>query len=113
MVIEGKLEVKDIFNQLNSVFVKEDNLIIRTTNFFLSKDETIILIETLVIENRVKNQFFAIISQREDGIVIRIYPGIEVEKTDGVKRSLVELGKQILDKFVETRIGKTNLIEFL
>ena len=113
MVIEGKLEVKDIFNQLNSVFIKEDNLIIRTTNFFLSKDETIILIETLVIENRVKNQFFAIISQREDGIVIRIYPGIEVEKTDGVKRSLVELGKQILDKFVETRIGKTNLIEFL
>ena len=102
-----------IFQELEPVFIKENGTIIRTTNSFISRDETIILVETLVIEQGSKIQFFAIISQRDDGIVVRIFPGTEIEKTNGVKRSLAELGKQILSKFEGTKISKTNLSEFL
>jgi hypothetical protein len=113
VVVEGILKTADIFKDLEQIFIKEEGNIIRTSNTYLSKDEETILIETLVIEQGAKHQFFAIISQRDDGIVVRIYPGTDVEKTNGVKRSLAELGKQVLGKFEGTKIGKTNLSEFL
>jgi hypothetical protein len=113
VVVEGEIKNKLIFQELEPIFIKENGTIIRTTNSFISKDESIILVETLVIEQGSRNQFFAIISQRDDGIVVRIYPGTDVEKTNGVKRSLAELGKQVLAKFEDTKVGKTNLSEFL
>ena len=113
VVVEGKLEGGKVFENLEPILIKQDNLLIRTTNSFISKDESMILVETLVIEEGIKSQFFAVISERDDGIVIRIYPGTDVEKTNGVKKSLADLGKQILQKFPETKIGKTNLSEFL
>ena len=113
VVVEGDLEIEGIFQKLDQIFIKEDGLIIRTTNSFLSKDKTIFLLETLVIDKGSKIQFFAMVNQREDGIVVRIYPGTDIEKTDGVKRSLAEIGKQILNKFDGSKVGKTNLTDFL
>ena len=54
------------------------------------------------------------INNREDGVVIRIYPVYDnFEKTEGVKKILAELAKQIMGKINGISIGKTNLIEFL
>ena len=53
------------------------------------------------------------ISLRDDGIVVRIYPGLEVEKTNGVKKILSEIAKQILTMFPQLTIGETNLLEYL
>jgi HKD family nuclease len=111
-VIVGNLQIKDIFDELKSLFIKEDNKIIKTLNSFISQDETIILNETLVIEKGNKIQFFSMINQREDGIVVRIYPNTDIEKTDGVKQALAEIAKEILGKFKETSIGKTNLNDY-
>jgi hypothetical protein len=113
VVIEGKLNTQEIFKIIEPLFIKEENLLLKSTNLFLSQDETIILIEILVIEDSNKNQFFAIVNQRDDGVVVRIHPMIDVEKTNGVKRSLAEIGKQILNKFAGAKIGKTNLSDFL
>ena len=113
VVLEGDLQIKNIFREIEDLFIKEENLLIRSTNSFLSKDETLILLETLVIENGVKNQFFMMINQRDDGVVVRIHPMKDIEKTNGVKRSLAEIGNQIIVKFEGAKIGKTNLSEFL
>ncbi len=53
------------------------------------------------------------ISKRIDGIVVRIYPGIEIEKTEGVKRLLAKIAIQLLRKFPELTVSETNLSEFL
>lgn len=113
VVIEGELNTQEIFEKIEPLFIKEENLLLKSTNLFLSKDEAIILMEVLVIENSTKNQFFAIINQRDDGVVVRIHPMIDVEKTNGVKRSLAEIGRQLLKNFEGTKIGKTNLSDFL
>lgn len=113
VVLEGEIKTQDIFKEIEPLFIKEENLLIRSTNSFLSLDESTILIEILVIEKNIKNQFFAIVNQREDGVVVRIHPMVEVEKTNGVKKSLAEIGKQVLTKFKGTKVGKTNLSEFL
>jgi hypothetical protein len=53
------------------------------------------------------------ISRRNDGVVVRIYPGTEVEKTSGVKSILSEIAKQLLTVFPQLIIGETNLSEYL
>jgi hypothetical protein len=53
------------------------------------------------------------ISGREDGFVVRLYPKIEVEKTEGVKRIIAELAKQLIVKFPELKVGETNLQDYL
>jgi hypothetical protein len=54
-----------------------------------------------------------LLSSRDDGFVVRIYPGSRVEKTDGVKRVLAEIASHLLDSFPSLKIGKTNLQDFL
>jgi len=53
------------------------------------------------------------ISGRSDGVVIRLYPKIDVEKTEGVKKILVELAKQLIAMFPELTVGETNLENYL
>jgi hypothetical protein len=51
----------------------------------------------------------AMISGREDGVVVRVYPQEDVEKTGGVKRILAEVTKQLKLLCPELDVGETNL----
>ena len=113
VVVNGELEIKDIFNGLTPLFIRENSKIIKTTGFFLSKDNSSILVEAIVIDKGKVTDFLSMINKRDDGVVVRIYPKIDVEKTDLVKRTLAELAKEILSLFPRTSVGKTNLQEFL
>jgi hypothetical protein len=73
----------------------------------------VILIDSLSIDADKKIVFLAMISGRDDGVVVRLYPKIDVEKTEGVTRILVELAKQLIATFPELRIGETNLENYL
>ena len=113
VVLNGTVSVDDIFNGLKSVFVRNESGILKTDTSYLSRDKTAILIEALTIEGGVKRSFFAMIGRREDGVVVRIYPGSDVEKTVGVKSILSDIAKQLLMAFPKLAIGETNLQEFL
>ncbi|MDH5747383.1 MAG: hypothetical protein OEZ21_10625 [Candidatus Bathyarchaeota archaeon] len=109
VVLNGKVYIKDIFDKVDPLFVRNGVFILKTSNTYIDREEKSILIESLVIEEGNKTSFFTMISRREDGILVRIYPDSEVEKTDGVKRILAETAKQLLEKFPDLRVGKTNL----
>jgi hypothetical protein len=113
VVLNGNVNLDDIFNKFKGVFIRNDQGILKTDNIYISRDKTIILIESLAIENGVKNSFLTLISHRNDGVVVRIYPGTEVEKTSGVKNILSEIAKQLLTVFPQLTIGETNLLEYL
>ncbi len=67
----------------------------------------------MVIDAGKKTVFLALISGREDGVVVRLYPKIAIEKTEGVKKLLVELAKQLIATFPELTVGETNLDTYL
>ena len=113
VVLNGNVNLDDIFNKFKSILIRNENGILKTNNIYFSRDKTSIIIESLAIEKGVKNSFLAMISRRDDGVVVRIYPGIEVEKTSEVKRLLSELAKQLLASFPELKIGETNLLDYL
>ena len=113
VVLNGGINIEEIFNKLDGVLIRNEQGILKTDNIYLNRDKTSILIESLAIEKGIKNSFLAMVSRRDDGVVIRIYPGSEVEKTTGVKKILSEITKQILTDFPKLKVGETNLLEYL
>lgn len=112
VVLKGQTSIEEIFNQIKPVFQRNNTTILKTKETFLEKAKKDILIDALAIEGDHKTAFLALISGREDGVVVRLYPNMAIEKTDGVKRVLVELAKQIMTLFPEFTVGETNLSEY-
>ncbi len=113
VVLNGKVSMEDIFNQLKPLMIRENLNILRTTDVYFERSKTAILVDSLAIEAEKKTVFLAMINVRDDGLVVRLYPRIEVEKTDGVKRLLAKIAKQIIDAFPSLKIGETNLKDYL
>lgn len=104
---------RNVFDKMKPLIIREENAILRTLKKYIDHEEKSILVEALAIERGRKASFLALLSSREDGLVVRIYPGSSVEKTDGVKKMLAEIAKQLLDTFPNLKVGKTNLQTFL
>jgi len=113
VVLKGNLNLEDIFNKFKNILIRNEDGILKTENIYISRDKNSIIIESLAIEKGVKHSFLSMVSNRDDGVVVRVYPGIEVEKTSGVKKILSEIAKQILVEFTQITIGETNLLDYL
>jgi hypothetical protein len=113
VVLLGNVEIEDIFRELKPVFIRNKKMILKTSESYLERDKNSILIDSLAIEEDKKTVFLAMISGREDGVVVRLFPKIEVDKTEGVKKMLSELAKQLIAMFPELKIGETNLANYL
>ncbi len=113
VVLNGKTAVEDIFRELKPLFIKNENSILRTTDAYLERKKNDILIDSLAIGGGKRVVFLMMISGREDGVVVRLYSNVAVEKTAEVKKLLAEQAKQLLHDFPELTVGETNLSEYL
>jgi hypothetical protein len=113
VVLNGKASIQNIFEKLEPLFVRDGTELLRTMELYLERNKNAILIDSLAIESDKKKSFLAMITGREDGVVVRLYPKQEIEKTDGVKRILAEIAKQIVRKFPDFKTAETNLGEYL
>ncbi len=113
VVLNGDANLDDIFTKFKGVLIRNEQSVLKTDTIYMNRDKTALLIESLAIEKGVKHNFLAMVSHRNDGVVVRIYPGIEVEKTSGIKTILSEIAKQLLAVFPQLKIGETNISEFL
>ena len=113
VVLNGKASIQNIFEKLEPLFVRDGTDILRTMELYLERSKNAILIDSLAIEANKKKSFLAMITGRENGVVVRLYPKQEIEKTEGVKRILAEIAKQLLRKFPDFKTAETNLGEYL
>jgi hypothetical protein len=111
--LNGKATIENIFKELKPLMIRNQNGILKTTDVYLEREKNVILIDSLAIDADKKTVFLAMISGRNDGVVIRLYPKIDIEKTEGVKKILSELAKQLIETFPELKIGETNLGDYL
>jgi len=113
VVLNGKAAIENIFKELKPLMIRNENSILKTTDVYLEREKNAILIDSLAIDADKKTIFLTMISGRNDGVVVRLYPKIDVEKTEGVKKILVELAKQLIATFPGFTIGETNLDIYL
>jgi hypothetical protein len=113
VVLNGRQNIDVIFDGLKNVSLRNESEILRTSDRYMNHEKTAILIESLAIENGVNRGFLTMVSRRDDGVVVRIYPLSSVEKTRGVKIILAQIAKQIMEIAPGFSIGETNISEYL
>jgi hypothetical protein len=113
VVLNGPIHVESIFEKLKALFIRKGSKILKTMDIYLERGKNAILIESLAIEPESKVSFLTMITGRQDGVVVRLYPKFEVEKTDSVKQILAEIAKQLMLTFPEFSLGETNLADYL
>jgi len=113
IVLKGNCDIEPIFNNLEKIFKKKDEEIYKTRYVYLNQAKNTILIEAFIKEKNFFSELFVIVNKRPDGLVVRLHPWNEVEKTNTVKALLTEIAKKILEMNFEYSIGETNLSEYL
>lgn len=111
IVFDKKIDLDDYSKKFESIFQK-DPFLIRISNIFVDKDNLTALLPSVVI-SELNQQFLIEISTSKSKTTIRLYPGTDPEKTSGVKRSMALLAKQIVERYPDFHITKTNLDEYV
>jgi len=75
VVLKGEIALEDVFSRVQPLFIRVETGILKTAGAYLSRDRNSILIEALAVETDSKRSFLAMIGRRDDGLVVRIYPG--------------------------------------
>ena len=70
IVLNGTINVEIIFKKISSLFIRDNTTILKTQEIYLERKKNAILIDSLVIESKLKTNFFSMITGREDGVVI-------------------------------------------
>ena len=112
VVLNGKTSIGEIFERFEPLFIRREGTILKTVDSYINREKNAILIDSLVVMPGGNTVFLAYISGRGDGVVVRLFPKMDVEKTEYVKRTLVELAKQLLTKFPDLKVGDTNLGDY-
>lgn len=113
VVLNGEVDMDEVFRRLKPVFVKTDRGILKATDAYIDRSGRTILVDSLAIEGGEKVRFLMLVGLREDGLVVRLFDVPEVEKTEGVKRVLAETARQLAETFPQLELGETNLGRYL
>ncbi|WP_316505483.1 hypothetical protein [Nitrosopumilus sp.] len=111
VVFDKKIDMELFSKEFQEIILKEPFLI-KLLDVFLDRKKRVALIPTVVID-KLHQQFFIEISTRQDKTTIRLFPGTDPEKTDGVKMSLGLVAKIVQEINPNHRITRTNIREFL
>ena len=86
--------------------------IIKINDFFLSQNKNSALVPMIVIDEK-NQQFLVDVFSKDTKTTIRLYPGTDPEKTNGVKIAMGYLAKMMRQTFPNCVISKTNIAEFI
>ena len=111
VVFDKKIDLEVFSKEFQEKIIKKPFLI-KILDVFLDRKKRVALIPTVVID-KSHQQFFIEISTRQDKTTIRLFPGTDPEKTDGVKMALGLVAKIIQETNPNHRITRTNVREFL
>jgi hypothetical protein len=113
IVLEKINSTETAFDAVEPFIEKIDGGILKVVDKYLNIGKQSPLIESLAIEGGTSQNFFVQLSQKKSSLTIRLLPLTDPEKTNGVKRIMATIAKQIKDTDGAIEYGKNNLEDFL
>lgn len=113
IVLENINDTKEAYDALKPFAQKIEGGILKVLDKYLNGAEQTALVESLVIENGVNQNFFIQLSQKKSSLTVRLLPLTDPEKTKGVKTIMAMVAKEIKDTNESITYGKNNLEDFL
>lgn len=92
---------------------REGSEILKVVDVFLNRSGSAALVDCVVVEEGRSQGFYVLLSQKERQLTVRLLPATDPEKTNGVKRVLALIARQLHEAAPGSRFGKTNLQGFL
>ena len=111
VVFDEKIDLEYFSKEFLETIITKPCLI-KLLNVYTDKEKRTALVPAVVID-KLHQQFFIEISTRKDKTTVRLFPGTDPEKTDGVKMSLGLTAKIIQEINPNFKITRTNIDEFL
>lgn len=113
VVLEGSADLASLGQALEPFMERSENRVLKTTRIYVAQDGTSLLLDALSVEEDRQIPFFVLVDEREDGLVVRLHPRSDVEKTDGVKQLLASVALRLVDAEPGLSVGETNLDAYL
>jgi hypothetical protein len=111
VVFDKEIDLESFSKEFKETMIKEPFLI-KLLDVYTNKEKRVALVPAVVID-KLHQQFLIEISTRKDKTTIRLFPGTDPEKTDGVRMSLGLTAKIIQEINPNHKITKTNIDAFL
>lgn len=93
--------------------LREGETVTKAVGAFLAHDGRTLLLDLLIVEAFLRQSFFLVLTQREDGVMVRLLPRTSPEKTAGVKRAVAWAAAWLQAASPSATVGTTNLEAFL
>lgn len=111
VVFDKEIDLESFSQDFKEMMIKKPFLI-KLLDVYTNKERRVVLIPAVVID-KLHQQFLIEISTRKDKTTIRLFPGTDPEKTDGVKISLGLVVNRLLQIFPDVKVTKTNISNFI
>jgi hypothetical protein len=112
VIVEGAVTLAGLQRDHVAFTVREAGRVVKVDRFYLDAQSHAALLETLVVDGGHTQKFFIQLAAREDGVMVRLEPMTDPEKSPAVKRALALVARRIRAS-CGGRFGGTNIAEFL
>ena len=114
VVLEGEVDLAEVRDRFQGLFERSGDDLLKVETLYSEREGRELLLDTLVVESGHPQRFFIQVRRREGGLIVRLLPQTDPEKTDGVRHSLAMVAAFIRDLWPDRcRFGATNIGEFL
>ena len=93
--------------------LREGETVTKALGAFLAYDGRTLLVDLLIVEGFLRQSFFLVLTEREDGAMVRLLPRTSPEKTAGVRRAVAWMATWLQAASPSSVVGATNLEAFL
>jgi hypothetical protein len=112
VIVEGVVTLAGLQRDHVPFTLREAGRVVKVDRFYLDAHGRAALLETLVVDGGHTQKFFIQLGAREDGVMVRLEPMTDPEKSPAVKRALALVAWRIRAA-CDGRFGGTNITEFL
>ena len=113
VIIEEALDLASACQSIETATVRNGTEILKVIDVYLNRSTHTALVDCVVVEQGRSQSFLVQLAQKDRQITVRLLPATDPEKTDGVKRVMALIAKQLHGAAPGSRVGKTNLQDFL
>lgn len=114
VVIEGPVSVEKFYQHFEAISQRQDDVILKVKDVFINREKDRVLLESIVVEDRISHVFYLALTQPEpERVTVRLDPLTSPEKTAGVKRLIALIGHKLKSQHPDCRYGAHNLAGYL
>ncbi|MBM3316732.1 MAG: hypothetical protein FJY75_02665 [Candidatus Eisenbacteria bacterium] len=107
--LRGAVRVADLAAPLADFMEAQPPEVRKIQGAFLALDRRHLLLEAVVVEAYLRQSFFLLLREEEEGLLIRCHPVGTPQKTDGVKRLIAAVARRCRALRPDLVVGNTNL----